>query len=238
MRSMKGYDMGGEIIDSGKQIAGYHAAEMIADGMTVGLGTGSTVWYAMERLAERVREGLDIRGVPTSHQARLRAHECGIPVVSLTEYPELDYAIDGADQVDPHLNLIKGRGAAHARERCVADAAKRLIIVIDESKLTGQLDGQVPVEVIPFAVPLVLRHLEKMGGNPVIREGERKDGPVITDNCNWIIDCAFGAIRNPEELEARINTLPGVVSCGIFTEFREKTTVIIGEKKGVRTLLH
>jgi ribose 5-phosphate isomerase A len=125
---------------------------MVEDGMVVGLGTGSTVFFAMERLGERIRrDGLTIAGVPTSYQAAIRAREYGIPLTSLDEHPEIDIAIDGADQVDPALNLIKGRGAALLREKCVADAARKVIIVVDPTKLVEAMRAPVPVEVLPFA---------------------------------------------------------------------------------------
>lgn len=219
-----------------KKLAGYRAAEYVEDGMVVGLGTGSTVLYAMEQLASRVKDGLRIQGVPTSFQASMRAREFGIPLTSLEDHPTIDIAIDGADQVDQMKNLIKGRGAAQTRERVVAWAAERFIVVVDAGKLTRTLSAPVPVEVLSFSVPLVLRQLKKMGGSPEIRQAEKKDGPVITDNGNWIIDCNFGTIDDPETMEAEINSLPGVLSCGIFSEFKNKTSVIVGEKEGVRII--
>jgi ribose 5-phosphate isomerase A len=222
--------------DVGKRLAGRYAADLVEEGMIVGLGTGSTVLYAMERLAERMNEGLTIHGIPTSFQAEMRARTYGIPMVSLEDCCELDIAIDGADQVDPSLRLIKGRGAAQTRERCIAEAAGRLVIVVDERKMTAEFSAPVPVEVLPFAVPLVACRLTGMGGWPTVREGVNKDGPVVTDNGNWIIDCTFSSIEDPEALETAINTLPGVLSCGLFCEFAKKTTVVIGEKEGIRTL--
>ena len=229
-------EMTEQLQDVGKRLAGRYAADLVEEGMVVGLGTGSTVLFAMERLAERMNEGLSLCGVPTSYQAELRARTFGIPLTSLAECCELDLAIDGADQVDPSLRLIKGRGAAQTRERCIAEAARRLVIVVDERKVVGSFSAPVPVEVISFAVPLVASRLAGMGGSPVVREGVSKDGPVITDNGNWVIDCTFPSIDDPDALETAINTLPGVLSCGLFCEFAEKTTVVIGEKEGIRTL--
>jgi len=219
-----------------KREAGYRAAELVQPGMVIGLGTGSTVFFAMERLKERIAAGLKIQGVPTSLQAAMRAREYGIPLTSLDEYPEPDLAIDGADQVDPKFRLIKGRGAAHTREKCVADAAKQFIVVIDESKLTKHLDAPVPVEVIPFAATPVVARLKFMGGLPVIRQGVKKDGPVITDNGNIIIDCSFGRIDTPEKLEQDLCRIPGIVENGLFTQFTKKTLVISGTVKGSRLL--
>jgi ribose 5-phosphate isomerase A len=222
--------------DVAKQAAGIRAAEMVEDGMVIGLGTGSTVLFAMQKLSTKVREGLDIAGVPTSLQAAMRARELGIPLTTLDDHPVLDLAIDGADQVDPVFRVIKGRGAAHLREKCVAAAAGRFIIVADPGKIVRVLDAAVPLEVLPFAVTPVLSVLKGLGGVPVLREGQKKDGPVITDNGNMVIDCRFGLIHQPEQLELSLTTIPGVLSCGIFSGFTEKTTVIVGDAAGARIL--
>jgi len=210
---------------------------MVEDGMAVGLGTGSTVFFAMERLGERIAgEGLSFTGIPTSYQAAIRARRYGIPLAGLDEYPELDVAIDGADQVDPALNLIKGRGAAHLREKCVCDAAREVIIVVDPSKTVDTLSAPVPVEVLPFALAGVSRRLSLLGAAPVLREGVKKDGPVVTDNGNFILDCDFGAIGEPKGLETAIAAIPGALECGLFTAYTEKITVIVGEKIGCRVV--
>ncbi|NLA37799.1 MAG: ribose 5-phosphate isomerase A [Methanomicrobiales archaeon] len=215
-----------------KRNAGYHAAELVEDGMTIGLGTGSTVFFAMECLGERIeRDGLSIVGVPTSYQAAIRARRYGIPLSSLDEHPILDVAIDGADQVDPDLHLIKGRGAALLREKCVCDASRRVFIVVDPAKMVEILSAPVPVEVLPFASVPVSRRLAALGADPNLREGMKKDGPIITDNGNFILDCDFGAIADPGGLEAAITAIPGVLECGLFTACRGKVTVIVGEEK-------
>lgn len=219
-----------------KQNAGFKAAEYIRDGMVVGLGTGSTVAFTMDRIAEMIQGGLQITGVPTSVQTVMRARQRAIPLVSLDDADQIDLTVDGADQIDPALRLIKGRGAAHVRERCVADASKRLIIVADESKLVPRLCGPVPVEVIPFALGHVIRRLEQSGGKAVVREGEKKDGPVFSDNGNIILDYQSGPIEDPLALETVINNIPGVVGCGIFAEYSSRTTVVVGEKEGCRIL--
>ena len=220
-----------------KRNAGYRAAGAVEDGMVVGLGTGSTVFFAMERLGERIAEdSLCIAGVPTSYQAALRARRYGIPLTSLDEHPELDIAIDGADQVDPDLRLVKGRGAALLREKCVCDAAKTVLIVVDPTKMVETLNALVPVEVLPFASAGVSRRLAALGAGPVVREGVKKDGPVVTDNGNFIIDCDFGAIADPERLEAEIAAIPGALECGLFCAYKEKITVIVGEEKGCRVV--
>jgi ribose 5-phosphate isomerase A len=218
-------------LTAAKCAAGYLAADMVEDGMVLGLGTGSTVFYALERLSSRVCEGLKISGVPTSYQTALLARESGIPLTTLDEAPVLDLAIDGADQADGQLRLIKGRGAALTREKCVAAAALRFIVVIDEQKKVPLLSGLVPVEVMPFAIRPVLNHLRSLGCIPRLRDGIKKDGPVITDNGNFIVDCEFGKIVHPEELEDNLARIPGVIESGLFCGFTQKTTVVVGTKK-------
>ncbi|HJJ46690.1 MAG TPA: ribose-5-phosphate isomerase RpiA [Methanocorpusculum sp.] len=213
-----------------KRDAGFHAAEMVKDGMVVGLGTGSTVFFAMELLGERIKtEGLMIKGVPTSNQTAMRAEKCGIPLTTLSLNPVLDISIDGADQVSPEKDLIKGRGAAFLREKIVADATKKFIVVIDASKSVAWLNMAVPIEIFPFAYGSVCEKLKMLGGYPEIRNGVKKDGPVISDNGNYIFDCAFGDIKNPKALEKAINEIPGVLENGIFASMNAKTEIIIGK---------
>ncbi|HJJ30317.1 MAG TPA: ribose-5-phosphate isomerase RpiA [Methanocorpusculum sp.] len=222
--------MSDDIVEA-KKNAGYRAADMVKNGMIVGLGTGSTVFFAMERLGERIRsEGLKIFGVPTSHQTAMRAEEYGIPLTTLSLHPVLDLAIDGADQVTPSKQMIKGRGAAHLREKIVADAAKKFVVVIDQAKEVTDLDAAVPIEVLPFAYGSVCKRLMELGGTPVMRNGVKKDGPVISDNGNYIFDCAFGKVNDPSALESQINAIPGVLENGIFAKMTEKTIVIVGNK--------
>ncbi|MDI6720437.1 MAG: ribose-5-phosphate isomerase RpiA [Methanomicrobiales archaeon] len=211
-----------------KRDAALRAAEMVADGMVIGLGTGSTVDFVLQGLGRRIADGLSIAGVPTSYQTAIRARQYGIPLTTLDDHPSLDLAIDGADQVDGAKRLIKGGGAALTREKCVAAAAAELVIVVDPGKLTDALRAPVPIEVLPFAVTPLLKQLRMAGGEPSLREGVRKDGPVITDNGNFVVDCAFGVIERPEELEAHLTSLPGVLECGLFTQFAEKTIVVVG----------
>ena len=219
-------------LTAAKRAAGYLAADMVEEGMVLGLGTGSTVFYALEHLSTRIREGLRISGgVPTSYQTARRAHELGIPLTTLDAEPVIDLAMDGADQVDRHLRLIKGRGAALTREKCVAAAALRFVVVVDEQKMVPELSGPVPVEVIPFAIRPVMIRLTSLGCIPPLRDGIKKDGPVITDNGNFIVDCEFGEIGNPEELEDLFAAIPGVVESGLFCSFTKKTTVIVGNQK-------
>ncbi|MDD4652530.1 MAG: ribose 5-phosphate isomerase A [Methanothrix sp.] len=205
-----------------KRAAGAAAAELVKSGMVVGLGTGSTVAWTIKRLGERVKEeGLDFLGIATSFQAENLAIESGISLTALNQHPILDLAIDGADQVDGDLFVIKGGGAAHTREKVVSCSAKRFVIVADESKYVKKLTWPVPVEVLPFALRLVERRLMELGGKPVLRQGVRKDGPVVTDNGNFVVDTDFGVIEDPKGLAARIDPIPGVVEHGIFDNLDE-----------------
>ncbi|HNX17075.1 MAG TPA: ribose-5-phosphate isomerase RpiA [Methanoregula sp.] len=225
-----------EDIAAAKRAAGYKAADMVEDGMVIGLGTGSTVFYAIERLGVRIREGISVSGIPTSYQTAMRARECGIPLTTLDDNPVLDLAIDGADQIDPQFRMIKGRGAALTREKCVAAAAFRFIVVADEAKMVPRLSGIVPVETLPFATKTAMAQLRGLGCRPVIREAVKKDGPVITDNGNFIVDCHFDEIADPALLEEAMAVIPGVIESGLFTRFSNNTTVIVGNEKSTRVL--
>jgi ribose 5-phosphate isomerase A len=201
-----------------KRNAAEKACELVEDCMAVGLGTGSTAAYAIRLLGRRVdEEGLDIVGVPTSYASEALAIECGVPLASLAERPELDVAIDGADQADASLNVIKGGGAAHTREKIVSCSSRQFVVVIDDKKLRDVLSRPVPVEVIPYAVGLVEKKVSGLGGKCKIRTGSGKDGPVISDNGNFIMDCDFGAIEAPALLGEELSRIPGLVEHGIFT---------------------
>ena len=166
-----------DTLTGAKRAAGYRAAEMVETGMVVGLGTGSTVFFTIERLSERVGDGLRIAAIPTSFQTALRAKEAHIPLTTLDDNPVIDIAIDGADEVDPKFRLIKGRGAAHLREKCVAAAANHFVVVVDAQKMVKKLGtAAVPVEVLPFAIKPVLGQLSALGCVPVVREAVKKDG--------------------------------------------------------------
>ena len=205
-----------------KRLAGDAAADLVKDGMVVGLGTGSTVAWTIKRLGERINEeGLEFLGVPTSFQAENLAIASGVSLTTLNVHPILDLAIDGADQVDANLFVIKGGGAAHTREKVVACSARRFVIVADLSKYVEQLTWPVPVEVLPFALRLVERKLRDLGAEPVLRLGKMKDGPVITDNGNFVVDANFGVIDDPEELMALLCRIPGAVEHGIFDNLDE-----------------
>jgi ribose 5-phosphate isomerase A len=217
-------------IDELKRKAAFEAVKHIKDGFVVGLGSGSTAALAIKALGERVkRELLSVLAVPSSYQAFLLAAECGIAVTTLEEHGVIDVTIDGADQIDPKLNLIKGMGAALAREKIVASASKQNIIIADESKrvkVLGENGHPVPIEVLPFAIAVVKRRIEAVGGKAVLREGKCKVGPVITDNGNAVLDAVFGEIHNPPELEVTLKMIPGVVETGLFVSLA--TTAYIG----------
>jgi ribose 5-phosphate isomerase A len=222
-------------IETAKKNAAIEAVKHVNDGFVIGLGSGSTAAYAIEEIGSRVkREGLHVLGVPTSYQAFMLAVKNKIPITTLEEHTTLDLTIDGADQIDEELNLIKGMGGALAREKIVASASKKLIIIADETKkvkILGENNHPVPIEVLPFAASLVIHRIEKNGGRPAIREAIRKVGPVITDNGNLIIDAIFGPIRKPLELETQIKALPGVVETGLFVGMAN--IVYVGKTSGV-----
>lgn len=204
--------------DTYKNAAGSAAAELVEEGMVIGLGTGSTAAFLVKALARRVQAGLRITGaVPTSQETALLAESLGIPLVSLADYPVLDLAIDGADEIDPHLNLIKGGGGALLREKIVATAARSFVVISDASKLVPRLGTHcaLPVEVVPFALIVVQRHLTALGAQvqPRVREQQL----FVTDNQNYILDCRFPAgISDPEKLQAQIRAIVGVVEHGLF----------------------
>jgi ribose 5-phosphate isomerase A len=216
--------------DAAKRRAGESAADLAGDGMTVGLGTGSTAAHAIRALGAAVDAGLQIEGVPTSFAARELARESGVPLVALDEVERVDLAIDGADRVAGG-DLVKGGGAAHAREKVVDAAADRFVVVVDPSKEAEVLDRPVPVEVLPDARSTVARRVRELGGDPELRAAERKDGPVVTDNGNLVLDCDFGAIDDPAELSTALSATPGVVEHGLFVGLADE--VHVGRQDGV-----
>jgi len=205
--------------EKAKKKAALEAVKHVKDGFIVGLGSGSTVAYAFQEIGKRIKnEGLQIYGVPTSYQAHMLATKHKIPTATLDDHPKLDLAIDGADQIDQSLNLIKGMGGALVREKIVAAAAKQFIIVADKSKMTDRLgkNQRLPIEVLPFALGIVMLKMREMKGKPFLREGKDKVGPVITDNGNFIVEVDFGPIKNPTELEHKLKSIPGVIETGLF----------------------
>ncbi|MCU4717252.1 ribose-5-phosphate isomerase RpiA [Halapricum hydrolyticum] len=216
--------------DEQKRAAGESAVDAVSDGMVVGLGTGSTTAYAIRELGRRVDAGLDIEGVPTSYQSRQLAREVGIPLTTLEDATP-DLAIDGADQVADGT-LIKGGGAAHTREKLVDAAADRLLVVVDPTKEADALDHPVPIEVLPDARRTVAETVADLGGDPQLRAAERKDGPVVTDNGNLVLDCDFGTIEDPAGLARALSALPGVLEHGLFVELADE--IHCGTDDGVR----
>ena len=216
--------------DAAKRRAGESAADLVVDGMTVGLGTGSTAAHAIRALGAAVDAGLDVRGVPTSFAARELARDAGVPLVALDEIERVDIAIDGADQV-AEGDLVKGGGAAHAREKVVDSAADRFVVVADPSKEVEVLDRPIPVEVLPDARSTVSRRIREAGGDPELRAAERKDGPVVTDNGNLVLDCDFGAVDDPRALSTTLSGTPGVVEHGLFVGLADE--VHVGDEDGV-----
>lgn len=211
--------------DSEKQAAARAAVELVESGSIVGLGSGSTATFAIQFLAERVRAGLKIIGIPTSQATKQLAEQLGIPLTTLDENPVIDIDIDGADEIDPQLNLIKGGGGAMLREKVIASASKRFVVVAESTKLVQHLGKfPLPVEVISFAEALVKRRIEALSAQVTLRE--HKDGRVyVTDEGHHILDCNFGEIADPAALNAKLHEIPGVVEHGLFIGLAEMAFV-------------
>jgi len=218
------------------------AVEQIKDGMVLGLGSGSTAALMIDALGAKLSAGQlkDIVGVTTSFQGEVLASQLGIPLRSLAAVERIDLAIDGADEVDPAFQLIKGGGACHVQEKLVASLAKRFVVVVDSTKIVERLnlDFQLPVEVIPSAWTQVQNTLANLGGNAQLRMAVRKAGPVITDQGNLVLDVSFdGGISDPENLEKRINNIPGVLENGLFVNIADE--VLVGEvNNGMANVRH
>ncbi len=217
-----------------KENVGKEAVKLIEDGQVVGLGTGSTTHFFIKHLGMRIQEEeLDILGIPTSFQSLILARESGIKITSLDEH-DVDIAVDGADEVSSQLDLIKGGGAAHTIEKLVDSNAKKFVVIVDESKMVDTLgEFPVPVEIIPDSLRPVTNALIEMGGKPEIRMGIQKDGPVITDNGNFVLDTKFD-IDDPAKLEVELNSIPGVLENGIFAGITDK--VIVGKMSGIEVI--
>lgn len=217
--------------DQLKKAVGENAASLVKDGMKVGIGFGSTVYWFVRALGERVKqEGLDIEGIPSSILTAEWAKEFGVPLTDFAATKELDITIDGSDEVDPDFQLIKGGGAALFREKIIAQAAKKLVIIVDESKMVEHLGAfALPIEILQFAWERTVYEIEKLGCTPVLR---LKDGePLITDNGNYIVDCPFAKIKNPADLDRKLQSIVGVVETGLFIDMAD--TIIIGGSEGI-----
>jgi ribose 5-phosphate isomerase A len=202
--------------DPEKEAAARASLRFVQDGQVVGLGTGSTAAFFIKLLAERVKNGLKIRGIPTSERSRVLAQSLGIPLTTLDECQDIAVTVDGADEVDPELRLIKGGGGALLREKIVASATRQLVIVADASKQVARLGKfPLPVEVIKFAQALVTKKITALGANVTLRLG--KDGkPFVTDEGSHILDCSFGEIADADGLARKLSDMPGVVEHGLF----------------------
>jgi len=220
-------------------MVGKRAAGFVKDGMKIGIGTGSTVAFFIEELGRRVKEeGLSIQGVTTSLGSSLLCLRYGIPLMETMHCDHLDMTIDGADEIDPHLNAIKGGGAAHTIEKIIASMADEFILIADETKLVPALcrNFPLPIEVIPAAFSYVEKRIRKLGGTPEIRNAVRKDGPVISENGNFILDVTFSTPPDDVELlDRQLKSIPGVVETGLFLGIAKKA--LIARKGSVELIL-
>ena len=226
-----------------KQAVALAAVDQIENGMILGLGSGSTAALMIEALSLKIRSGeiKDVVGVTTSFQGEVLASELGIPLKSLSSVSTIDLAIDGADEVDPKFQLIKGGGACHVQEKLVAALAKKFIVVVDSTKLVKKLnlDFKLPVEVLPSAWKQVQKTLQDLGGEGNLRMAQKKAGPIVTDQGNLILDLSFSnGIDQPELLESQINNIPGVLENGLFVNLTDQVLVgkVENDEVGVESL--
>jgi ribose 5-phosphate isomerase A len=228
--------MSNELIELGKKNAANKAVEEnVEAGMILGIGSGSTVVYAVKKIVEiNKAKNMDLKCIPTSFQSRQLIVENGLTLVTLDQYPEIDLDIDGADEIDNSLNLIKGGGGCLVQEKIIASASKKLVIIADFTKKSEFLGEHwkkgVPIEIIPLAHVPIMKRLEKLGGTPVLRMAQAKAGPVVSDNGNFIIDADFGIIKNPLDLNLKLLQIPGVVDSGLFLGMAQ--AAYIGQKDG------
>lgn len=215
--------------DQEKEAAARASLRFVRAGNIVGLGTGSTAAYAVRFLGQQVQAGLKIRGIPTSVQTKELATNLGIPLTTLDEFPQIDVTIDGADEFDPQLNLIKGGGGALLREKIIASASRQLVIIADSSKQVSVLGKfPLPVEVIPFAQPLVAKRIAALGATVKLRQ-DKNGNPFTTDEGHRILDCTFGQIPDPPALARELKAMPGVVEHGLFIDLATVVLMAKGE---------
>lgn len=219
--------------NNAKKLAGEASVNFIENGMTIGLGSGSTVYWMIRKLGEYVADGLDVQGIPSSRETEAWANEFGVPLTDFSKVTELDLAIDGADEVDQNWQLIKGGGGALVREKVIASAARKFVVIVDESKMVSRLgEFKLPVEVLPFGWEVTAERIADLGGKPSIRQ---KDGEVfVSDNGNYIVDCDFGMIHDPKTLYQQLKQLTGVVETGLFVDMVHD--VIVGQAEGADIL--
>jgi len=223
-------------LDQEKQVAARAAVQLVESGSIVGLGSGSTATCAIRLLGERIRQGLKIVGIPTSQRTKQLAEQLGIPLSTLEEQAQIDIDIDGADEIDPNLNLIKGGGGALLREKIIASASRRFIVIAESTKQVSHLGKfPLPVEVIPFAEPVIRPRIEALGAQVKLRR-YAYDNPFVTDEGHHILDCSFGQIANPAALSQQLHSIPGVVEHGLFIGMAEmafigKDSTVIQLKK-------
>jgi ribose 5-phosphate isomerase A len=221
--------------ESEKELAGRAAAQLVHDNQIVGLGTGSTAYFAILALGERVKAGLTITGIPTSNATADLARSVGIALTTLDKNPEIDIVIDGADEIDPQLNLIKGGGGALLREKVIASASKKMVVIADSTKVVEHLGKfPLPVEIVSFAQAVVEKKIASLGASIKLRT--RKDGGVfITDNGNPILDCTFGKIEDPPTLARTLSEIPGVVEHGLFINLA--SVALVGKGNSVEEII-
>jgi ribose 5-phosphate isomerase A len=230
-----------QILEQEKKAAALRAAEMVPDGVLVGLGSGSTSAYLIEELGRRKQNGqINIKAVTSSYESRFLAHRYGIEVLVLTGISSLVLAIDGADEIDRSGNAIKGKGGAQILEKILASLSERYILIADSTKLVDTLgrSSPIPIELVPEALEVVQNKLARTGCKSSIREGSGKVGPVITDLGNIIIDAYFDGIENPRRLAQYLNNIPGVLGHGLFVNMVDQAVVGLSENGVVKTELH
>jgi ribose 5-phosphate isomerase A len=221
-------------IEHEKRLAAAKSLEFVRDGMCLGLGSGSTATIMLQLLGERVRDGLHIAGVPTSEASRRLAEQAGITLLGFDQVTELDLTIDGADEADANLNLIKGGGGALLREKIVASLSRRVVIIADSTKQVERLGAfPLPVEVVPFAWQPIAERLRRLGAVPELRTTEAGT-PFVTDERNHILDCDFGTIEDPVRLAGTLNGLPGVMEHGLFVGLAD--VLVVGHGTGTRVI--
>jgi ribose 5-phosphate isomerase A len=220
-----------------KKAVGEKAVEWVQDGMLVGLGTGSTSEYFIKALAKRIEaENLRITAVSSSYSSSILANQLHIPLIGFEQVSSLDLYVDGADEVDPQLNLIKGRGGAMLREKLLARSSKLFLVIVDASKVVSKLGTQfpIPVEILPQSLSFVSKQLKFTQGTPVLRMAEKKDGPVVTDQGNFILDTTYSVDTDWNTLNQTLNNIPGVMDHGLF--LNQDHHILVGEETGVREI--